>query len=51
MVVRGAVRRAEAAEEDGGAPGAVARSLRRHVWFTMPRRLEPRLWHASRDHQ
>jgi hypothetical protein len=51
IVVRGAVRRAEAAEEGGGEPGIAARALRRLVWFTMPRPLEPRLWHAPRDHQ
>jgi hypothetical protein len=44
VVVRDAVRRAEAAEERGERPGRVSAALRRMVWFTMPRALEPRLW-------
>ncbi len=43
-VVRGAVRRAEAAEDAGAVPGAVSRRLRGLVSFTTPRALEPRLW-------
>lgn len=47
VVVRDAVRRAEEAEEEGRTPGAVSGALRKMVWFTMPRALEPRL-RASR---
>lgn len=43
VVVRDAVRRAEGAEELGQAPGVVSDALRKMVWFTMPRALEPRL--------
>jgi glycine/D-amino acid oxidase-like deaminating enzyme len=43
VVVRDAVRRAEGAEELGQAPGRVSDALRKMVWFTMPRALEPRL--------
>jgi glycine/D-amino acid oxidase-like deaminating enzyme len=44
LVVRDAVRRAEAAEERGRRGDPIARALRRLVWFTMPRALEPRMW-------
>jgi glycine/D-amino acid oxidase-like deaminating enzyme len=44
VVIRDAVRRAEAAEERGARPGRVAAALRRGLWFTMPRAVEPRLW-------
>jgi hypothetical protein len=40
--VRDAVRRAEDAEERGGRPDPVTDRLRKLVWFTMPRALEPR---------
>jgi glycine/D-amino acid oxidase-like deaminating enzyme len=43
LVVRDAVARAEAAEEAGRTPDPVTGALRRLVWFTMPRALEPRL--------
>lgn len=43
VVVRDAVRRAEGAEERGEKPDAVSGALRKMVWFTMPRALEPRL--------
>jgi glycine/D-amino acid oxidase-like deaminating enzyme len=43
VVVRDAVRRAEGAEERGERAGAIANALRKMVWFTMPRALEPRL--------
>jgi glycine/D-amino acid oxidase-like deaminating enzyme len=45
MVVRDAVRRAESAEERGERAGPVSDALRRLVWFTMPRAVEPRLRH------
>jgi glycine/D-amino acid oxidase-like deaminating enzyme len=48
LVVRSAVARAEAAEEQGRAPDPVTGALRRLVWFTMPPALEPRL-RAARD--
>jgi glycine/D-amino acid oxidase-like deaminating enzyme len=44
VVVRDAVRRAEGAEELGERPGTVTDALRKLVWFTTPRALEPRLW-------
>ncbi|MCZ4494158.1 MAG: FAD-dependent oxidoreductase, partial [Conexibacter sp.] len=44
VVVRDAVRRAEGAEERGEAPGRVTGALRKLVWFTTPRAVEPRLW-------
>jgi glycine/D-amino acid oxidase-like deaminating enzyme len=43
VVVRDAVRRAEGAEERGEKAGAVTSALRKLVWFTTPRALEPRL--------
>jgi hypothetical protein len=43
LVVRNAVRRAEATEERGERPGRVTGALRKLVWFTTPRALEPRL--------
>jgi glycine/D-amino acid oxidase-like deaminating enzyme len=43
-LVRGAVRRAEAAEDHGARPGRLDGRLRGLVSFTMPRALEPRLW-------
>jgi glycine/D-amino acid oxidase-like deaminating enzyme len=43
VVVRDAVRRAEGAEERGEQAGAVTSALRKLVWFTTPRALEPRL--------
>jgi glycine/D-amino acid oxidase-like deaminating enzyme len=42
LLVRDAVRRAEDAEERGGRPDPVTDRLRKLVWFTMPRALEPR---------
>jgi hypothetical protein len=48
VVVRDAVRRAEAAEERGERPGAVSGALRKLVWFTTPRALEPRLRASGR---
>ncbi len=47
-VVRGAVRRAEDAEDLGLQPGAVSGRLRGLVSFTTPRALEPRLWGRRR---
>jgi glycine/D-amino acid oxidase-like deaminating enzyme len=44
LVVREAVRRAEAAEERGETAGRVSDALRKLVWFTTPRAVEPRLW-------
>jgi glycine/D-amino acid oxidase-like deaminating enzyme len=43
VVVRDAVRRAEGAEEAGEKPDPVSDALRKLVWFTTPRALEPRL--------
>jgi glycine/D-amino acid oxidase-like deaminating enzyme len=43
LIVRDAVRRAEATEEQGRRPDPVTDALRRLVWFSMPRALEPRL--------
>jgi glycine/D-amino acid oxidase-like deaminating enzyme len=43
LVVRDAVRRAEATEERGRRPDPVTDRLRRLVWFTMPSALEPRM--------
>ncbi len=43
LVVRDAVRRAEDAEERGQRAGAVSGELRKLVWFTTPRAVEPRL--------
>jgi glycine/D-amino acid oxidase-like deaminating enzyme len=54
LVVRDAVRRAEASEEAGGRPDRLTGALRRLVWFTMPRALEPRQRgerHAAGDHR
>jgi glycine/D-amino acid oxidase-like deaminating enzyme len=48
VVVRDAVRRAEGAEEQGRRAGAVSGALRKLVWFTTPRALEPRLWRRGR---
>jgi glycine/D-amino acid oxidase-like deaminating enzyme len=42
-LVRGAVARAEAAEERGAKPNRVDSALRRLVWATTPSALEPRL--------
>jgi glycine/D-amino acid oxidase-like deaminating enzyme len=42
LVVRDAVRRAEASEERGERPDAVTDRLRRLVWFTLPAALDPR---------
>ena len=42
-VVRDAVQRAEGAEERGAHAGAVSGRLRKLVWFTTPRTVEPRL--------
>jgi glycine/D-amino acid oxidase-like deaminating enzyme len=47
LVVRDAVRRAEAAEEQGRRAGPVSDALRRLVWFTMPRAVEPRMWRRA----
>jgi glycine/D-amino acid oxidase-like deaminating enzyme len=44
VMIREAVQRAEAAEEQGVAAGRVDATLRRLLRFTMPRALEPRLW-------
>jgi glycine/D-amino acid oxidase-like deaminating enzyme len=44
VAIRGAVERAEAAEEAGRRAGPIAGALRRALWFSMPRALEPRLW-------
>jgi glycine/D-amino acid oxidase-like deaminating enzyme len=44
VVIRDAVRRAEAAEERGERAGLLSDALRKLVWFTTPRALEPRLW-------
>jgi glycine/D-amino acid oxidase-like deaminating enzyme len=44
LVVREAVRRAEAAEERGETAGRMSDALRKLVWFTTPRAVEPRLW-------
>ncbi|HEY1478976.1 MAG TPA: FAD-binding oxidoreductase [Gaiellales bacterium] len=43
VLVRTAVRRAEAAEERERTPDPLSRAGRRLVWATMPRALEPRL--------
>jgi glycine/D-amino acid oxidase-like deaminating enzyme len=47
VVVRDAVRRAEGAEERGERPGAISDALRKLVWFTTPRAVEPRLWRRA----
>jgi hypothetical protein len=47
VVVRDAVRRAEAAEERGREAGGLTDALRRLVWFTVPRALEPRMWRRT----
>lgn len=44
VLIRDAVRRAEAAEEQGGTAAPLAAMLRRLVWFTLPRAAEPRMW-------
>ena len=44
VLVRGAVRRAEAAEERERRPDPISSAARRLVWATTPRVLEPRLW-------
>jgi glycine/D-amino acid oxidase-like deaminating enzyme len=43
LAVRDAVQRAEGAEERGQCAGAVSGRLRKLVWFTTPRAIEPRL--------
>jgi glycine/D-amino acid oxidase-like deaminating enzyme len=43
LVVRDAVQRAEGAEERGERAGALSGRLRKLVWFTTPRAVEPRL--------
>ena len=43
LVVRDAVQRAEGAEERGQRAGAISGRLRKLVWFTTPRAIEPRL--------
>jgi glycine/D-amino acid oxidase-like deaminating enzyme len=48
VVVRDAVRRAEGAEERGEEAGPVSGALRKLVWFTTPRAVEPRLWGRRR---
>jgi glycine/D-amino acid oxidase-like deaminating enzyme len=48
VLVRTAVRRAEAAEERERAPDPVSRIGRRLVWATTPRAIEPRLWRRAR---
>jgi glycine/D-amino acid oxidase-like deaminating enzyme len=48
VVVRDAVQRAEGAEERGQHAGVLSGQLRRLVWFTTPRVLEPRLRSVSR---
>jgi glycine/D-amino acid oxidase-like deaminating enzyme len=48
LVVRDAVQRAESAEERGERPGAVSGRLRKLVWFTTPRPVEPRLRTSAR---
>jgi glycine/D-amino acid oxidase-like deaminating enzyme len=50
-LVRDAVARAEASEERGRRPDPVTERLRRLVWFTTPRAVEPRMRRAARDHQ
>jgi glycine/D-amino acid oxidase-like deaminating enzyme len=47
LVVRDAVQRAEGAEERGQRAGVVSRRLRKLVWFTTPRAVEPRLRDAQ----
>ena len=49
VVVRNAVRRAEADEERGTPPRRVDEALRRLVWATVPPALEPRLRSRSRE--
>lgn len=44
VLVRNAVRRAEAREERGQSVDPVTAALRRLVWFTVPPVLEPRMW-------
>jgi glycine/D-amino acid oxidase-like deaminating enzyme len=48
VVVRNAVRRAEAAEERERRPDPLSRIGRRLVWATTPRVVEPRLWRRPR---
>jgi glycine/D-amino acid oxidase-like deaminating enzyme len=48
VVVRTAVRRAEAAEERERRPDPLSAAGRRLVWATTPRVLEPRLWRRPR---
>jgi glycine/D-amino acid oxidase-like deaminating enzyme len=48
VVVRNAVRRAEAAEELERTPDPLSRIGRRLVWATTPRVVEPRLWRRPR---
>ncbi|HEU4656955.1 MAG TPA: FAD-dependent oxidoreductase [Capillimicrobium sp.] len=45
-VVRRATERAEAAEERGRRADPVSRALRRLVFFTLPRAVEPRAWRS-----
>jgi glycine/D-amino acid oxidase-like deaminating enzyme len=51
LVVRDAVARAEATEERGHRPDPLTERLRRLVWFTTPRAVEPRMRRAARDHR
>jgi glycine/D-amino acid oxidase-like deaminating enzyme len=44
LLVRDAVRRAEAAEERAERASPVSAALRRLVWATTPKAVEPRLW-------
>lgn len=46
-LARDAVHRAEMAEENGAATGPLDRWLRRLVWYTTPKALEPRLWRRN----
>jgi glycine/D-amino acid oxidase-like deaminating enzyme len=48
VLVRNAVRRAEAAEELERTPDPISRIGRKLVWATTPRALEPRLWRRPR---
>jgi glycine/D-amino acid oxidase-like deaminating enzyme len=48
VLVRNAVRRAEASEERERTPDPISRLGRKLVWATTPRVLEPRLWRRRR---